>query len=60
VIEEMRKTDRQTLIGRVQFDANGDNKNFTQRMGQHQGKKVELVWPKEAATAKPVFPGVPW
>jgi len=60
VIEEMRKTDKQTLIGRVQFDANGDNKNFTQRMGQHQGKKVELVWPKEAATAKPKFPGVPW
>lgn len=60
VIEEMRKTDKQTLIGRVQFDANGDNKNFTQRMGQHQGKKVELVWPKESATAKPVFPGVPW
>jgi branched-chain amino acid transport system substrate-binding protein len=60
VIEEMRKTDRQTLIGRVQFDANGDNKNFTQRMGQHQNKKVALVWPKESATGKPVFPGVPW
>jgi branched-chain amino acid transport system substrate-binding protein len=60
VIEEMRKTDRQTLIGRVQFDARGDNPNFTQRMGQHQGKKVELVWPKESATAKPVYPGLPW
>ena len=60
VIEEMRKTDRQTLIGRVQFDAKGDNPNFTQRMGQHQGKKVELVWPKESATAKPVYPGLPW
>ncbi|RYF04966.1 MAG: amino acid ABC transporter substrate-binding protein [Oxalobacteraceae bacterium] len=60
VIEEMRKTDRQTLIGRVQFNANGDNPNFTQRMGQHQGKGVALVWPKESATAKPVYPGVPW
>lgn len=60
VAEEMRKTDRQTLIGRVQFNANGDNPNFTQRMGQHQGKGVALVWPKEAATAKPVYPGVPW
>ena len=60
VIEEMRKTDRQTLIGRVQFQANGDNKNFTQRMGQHQNKKVVLVWPKESATGKSVFPGVPW
>ncbi|WP_323144561.1 ABC transporter substrate-binding protein [Massilia phyllosphaerae] len=60
VAEEMRKTDRQTLIGRVQFNANGDNPNFTQRMGQHQGKGVSLVWPKEVATAKPVYPGVPW
>jgi branched-chain amino acid transport system substrate-binding protein len=60
VAEEMRKTDRQTLIGRVQFGENGDNKNFTQRMGQHQGKQVVLVWPKDAATGKPLYPGVPW
>lgn len=60
VVEEMRKTDRQTLIGRVQFDAKGDNPNFVQRMGQHQGKRIELVWPKEAATGKPMYPGVPW
>jgi branched-chain amino acid transport system substrate-binding protein len=60
VAEEMRKTDRQTLIGRVQFDAKGDNPNFTQRMGQHQGKQIVLVWPKDAATGKPVYPGVPW
>lgn len=60
VVEEMRKTDRDTLIGRVQFDANGDNKNFTQRMGQHQGKQIVLVWPKDAATGKAVYPGVPW
>jgi branched-chain amino acid transport system substrate-binding protein len=60
IVEEMRKTDRDTLIGRVQFDANGDNKNFVQRMGQHQGKQIVLVWPKEAATGKPIYPGTPW
>lgn len=60
VAEEMRKTDRQTLIGHVQFDARGDNPHFTQRMGQHQGKGVVLVWPKDAATGKPVYPGLPW
>jgi branched-chain amino acid transport system substrate-binding protein len=60
VFEEMRKTDRETLIGRVQFDAKGDNPNFVQRMGQHQGKKIELVWPKSDATGKAVYPGVPW
>ena len=60
VLEEMRKTDRETLIGRVQFDAKGDNPNFVQRMGQHQGKKIELVWPQSSATGKAVYPGVPW
>jgi len=29
-------------------------------MGQHQGKRIELVWPKETATGKPLYPGVPW
>jgi branched-chain amino acid transport system substrate-binding protein len=60
VAEEMRKTDRSTLIGRVQFGANGDNPNFTQRMGQHQGKQIVLVWPKDAATGKALYPGLPW
>jgi branched-chain amino acid transport system substrate-binding protein len=60
VAEEMRKTDRETLIGPVQFSSNGDNQNFTHRMGQHQSGKVVIVWPKEAATGKINFPGVPW
>jgi branched-chain amino acid transport system substrate-binding protein len=29
-------------------------------MGQHQGGKVVIVWPKDAATGKINFPGVPW
>jgi branched-chain amino acid transport system substrate-binding protein len=29
-------------------------------MGQHQGTKIAIVWPKEYATAKMNFPGVPW
>ena len=60
VIDEMNKTDRQTLIGRVKFSANGDNPNFSHRMGQHQNGKVVIVWPKEEATGKANFPGVPW
>lgn len=60
VAEEMRKTDRETLIGRVQFNANGDNQNFSHRMGQHQGSKIVIVWPKQDATGKANFPGVPW
>ncbi len=60
VAEEMRKTDRETLIGRVQFGSNGDNLNFTHNMGQHQGNKVAIVWPKAAATGKMNYPAVPW
>lgn len=60
IAEELRKTDRDTLIGRVQFGANGDNLNFVHRMGQHQGKNIAIVWPPRSATAKMVYPGKPW
>ena len=57
---ELRKTDRDTLIGRVKFDSKGDNPNFSHRMGQHQNGKVVIVWPKESATGAMNFPAVPW
>ena len=57
---ELRKMDRDTLIGRVKFDAKGDNPYFSHRMGQHQDGKVAIVWPKATATAAMKFPGVPW
>ena len=60
VAEELRKTDRDTLIGRVQFGANGDNPNFVHRMGQHQDRKIVIVWPKENATGKIAYPALPW
>lgn len=60
IAEELRKTDRVTLIGRVQFSANGDNPHFVHRMGQHQDKKIVIVWPKQHATGARVYPGVPW
>jgi branched-chain amino acid transport system substrate-binding protein len=60
VAAEMRKTDRQTLTGRVTFDETGFNPHFVLRMGQIQGDKIPLVWPKDAATAKMNFPAVPW
>jgi len=60
IAEELRKTDRETLIGRVQFGANGDNINFSHRMGQHQGKSIVIVWPPQHATGKMAYPGVPW
>lgn len=58
--QELRNTDKSTLIGRVVFDDNGDNLNFQHRMGQHQNGKVVIVWPQESANGKMNFPGVPW
>lgn len=58
--DEMRRTDRDTLVGRVTFDAKGDNPHFVQRMGQHQNGGIAIVWPPDVATEKMNFPGVPW
>lgn len=61
VADELRKTNRDTLIGRVTFDTKGDNITFEQRMGQHQsGGKIPLVWPKEYANGRMNYPAVPW
>ena len=59
IARELAKTDRNTLIGRVQFEK-GDNINFVHHMGQHQEGKIAIVWPSDAATAPAQFPGVPW
>lgn len=58
--EAIRRTNRDTLIGKVQFNAKGDNPHFSHRMGQHQGNKVVIVWPKDYANGKMIYPGVPW
>ncbi|HJV73864.1 MAG TPA: ABC transporter substrate-binding protein [Noviherbaspirillum sp.] len=58
--DELRKTNRETLIGKVTFDANGDNPNFQHRMGQHQDGKIAIVSPASQATAPLKFPAVPW
>ncbi|MCS3803380.1 branched-chain amino acid transport system substrate-binding protein [Chromobacterium alkanivorans] len=61
LVAELRATRRDTLIGPVSFDANGDNPNFTQYIGQHQGNgRVELVSPRQKATGKLNLPAVPW
>lgn len=58
--EVLRKTDRETLIGRLVFDAKGDNPNFQHRMGQHQDGKIVMVSPKAEATGPLRFPATPW
>lgn len=58
--DEMRKTNRETLIGKVTFDANGDNLSFQHRMGQHQSGKIAIVSPAPQATGQLKYPAVPW
>jgi branched-chain amino acid transport system substrate-binding protein len=58
--DELRKTNRDTLIGKVVFDANGDNPNFQHRMGQHQNGKIAIVSPAAEATAPLKYPALPW
>lgn len=58
--DELRRTDIKTLLGRVTFDARGENPLFSQFMGQHQNGKIAIVWPKEEANSKMNFPAVPW
>lgn len=58
--QALYKTDQQTLLGQVKLDAAGDNPHFTQRIGQHQGDRIEIVWPESVATAPVVLPGRPW
>lgn len=58
--DAMRKTQRETLLGPVQFDATGDNPRFSVAMGQHRTGKIVLVSPASAATGEIAFPGLPW
>lgn len=58
--DEMRKTDRDTMLGRIQFDQSGDNPNFTLSMGQHRNGQIVLVSPRATATGDIVYPGLPW
>lgn len=60
VATELRNTDRDTLIGRVQFNEQGDNPNFVHRMAQHQDGKIVIVWPEQDATGQKNYPAVPW
>lgn len=61
IISELRKTSAETLIGKVEFDDNGDNPHFVHRMGQHQqDKTIAVIWPKANATSTMRYPATPW
>lgn len=60
LINEIRKFNRQTLIGQVSFDDDGDNNNYMLQIAQHQSGKIPVIWPKEYANGKIKYPAVPW
>lgn len=60
LINEIRKFNRQTLIGQVSFDNDGDNNNYMLQIAQHQNGKIPVIWPKEYANGKINYPAIPW
>jgi len=60
LVDELRKFNRKTLIGRVTFDEQGDNNNYVLQIAQHLNRKIPVVWPKEFANARMNYPSVPW
>jgi branched-chain amino acid transport system substrate-binding protein len=60
IVEAIRKTHYTAGLmqyaGPIVFNELGDNPNAVTTMTQVLGQKVSAVWPKEAATAKFVFP----
>ena len=57
--EAVAATDLETMVGPVTFNEDGTGK-VSSPILQYQQGKVELVWPKEFATADFVYPAPPW
>jgi branched-chain amino acid transport system substrate-binding protein len=50
-----------SFLGKVSFDARGDNPGYVAHMGQFKSDgKLVVVSPADYATGKPQYPGVPW
>jgi branched-chain amino acid transport system substrate-binding protein len=52
-------TEFQTIVGPIRFEGS-ENITTPGTIGQWQKGDFEVVWPKERATATPVFPKPPW
>ncbi|MBZ5510913.1 MAG: ABC transporter substrate-binding protein [Acidobacteriia bacterium] len=58
--DEVRKTDMPTTpFGSIKFDATGQNAHPT-LVTQVQDQKYKVVWPLDAAEAKPIYPTPTW
>jgi branched-chain amino acid transport system substrate-binding protein len=56
VREELRSLDTMTPMGRVKFDGNGDPLFYRHVIVQVQGGKFVVVYPKDRATGRYVYP----
>jgi len=52
-------TEFQTIVGPIRFKGS-ENITTPGTIGQWQKGEFEVVWPKDRATAPPVFPKPPW
>jgi branched-chain amino acid transport system substrate-binding protein len=49
----------ETIIGRIRF-RDGENVSTPGVVSQWQGGEFEVIWPKERATAQPMYPKAAW
>ncbi len=58
--DQIRKTDlKMTAFGPIKFDAKGQNAHPT-LVTQIQNQQYKVVWPADAAEAKPIYPTPTW
>ena len=58
--QALRAMDQVTPIGRVAFDERGDPRHFTAVLFQTEGGKQVVVYPRDRANGKALYPAVPW
>jgi branched-chain amino acid transport system substrate-binding protein len=56
----LRAMDTPSVIGRVAFDEKGDPKHFSAVLFQTIGGKQVVVYPRDRAAGKAIYPSVPW
>jgi branched-chain amino acid transport system substrate-binding protein len=56
----LRAMDVMSPMGRVAFDEKGDPKYFVAVLFQTQKGKQVVIYPKDRATGKVIYPAVPW
>ena len=58
--QALRALDAESVLGRVAFDEKGDPKYFSAVLFQTVNGKQVVIYPRERAQGKAIYPAVPW